>query len=86
MGAESFGEVGGVNVEVIRMATNAQLLYHLFSRCTFSGFPDYITFVKCNIITKNVERHERNKNGRGVTERHLPKKDDSIIWPMGECS
>ena len=32
---------------------------------------------------ENLERQETNKYGRG-TEQHLPKTDESVIWPTGE--
>ena len=34
----------------------------------------------CDIIRKNLERQETNKNGRG-TEQHLPKTDENVIRP-----
>ena len=37
-----------------------------------------------NIIRKTVKgRKKTNKYGRG-TERHLPKIDESVVWPTGE--
>ena len=41
-----------------------------------------ICFHSCDIIRKNLERQETNKNGR--TEQHLPKKDESVVRPKVE--
>ena len=32
---------------------------------------------------ENLERQETNKYGRG-TVQHLPKTDESVVWPAGE--
>ena len=38
--------------------------------------------LQCDIIRKNIERHETKMEG--VRERHLPKTDNSVIRPTGE--
>ena len=37
----------------------------------------------CARPKENLERQETNKNGRGI-EWHLPKTDESVVWPAGE--
>ena len=56
--------------------------YYCYYSCKYYFKVNFSKYY-CDIIRKNLERQETNKN-EGATERHLPKTDESVVQPMGE--